>query len=119
MSRARSFVLVLACAAAPLGVAATACESAPAAPAPHSYDFAVEGMHCDACSTAITAKLKSLPGVQAVQVDHESGAAKVEVLGDTPTPAEILEEIDKLGYEAASVEAPAAKPDSKPNAPAS
>lgn len=60
--------------------------------------FAVEGMHCDGCSSAITATLKKFDGVTDASADHEAGEAQVVY---NPSKAEVEEfktAIEKLGY---------------------
>jgi copper chaperone CopZ len=43
-----------------------------------SISFAIEGMDCAACATAIENKLKNLPGVHRAQVSYEEGRAEIE-----------------------------------------
>lgn len=75
---------------------------------PQTVTFEVDGMVCESCSEAITAKVAGLEGVSACTVDHEAGTAVV-----TFTPGEgamdpdrgealatIEDEIESLGYEA-------------------
>ncbi len=60
--------------------------------------FTVEGMHCDGCSSTITATLKKIDGVTDASADHEAGSA---VATYNPRKAEVDElraEIEKLGY---------------------
>ena len=50
----------------------TAC----AAPKMVGTHFTVEGMHCDACSSAITSTLEKTEGVVEASADHELGWAE-------------------------------------------
>jgi copper chaperone CopZ len=60
--------------------------------------FTIEGMHCDACSSAITAALEKTPGVVEASADYERGTA-VAVYHSREAEAETLKaEIEKLGY---------------------
>ncbi len=60
--------------------------------------FTVEGMHCDGCSSAITAVLEKFDGVSKASADHEAGVAEATY---NPRKAEVEElkaAIEKLGY---------------------
>ncbi len=60
--------------------------------------FTVEGMHCDACSSAITTALEKTEGVVEASADHETGTADV-VYHARQVEVEALEaEIEGLGY---------------------
>lgn len=60
--------------------------------------FAVDGMHCDSCSTGIVATLEKVEGVLTVSADHEKGSAEA-VYQQTKVKVEELEaEIEKLGF---------------------
>jgi len=60
--------------------------------------FTVEGMHCDACSSAITTSLEKTDGVIEASADHEQGTAEV-VYHSRAVEVETLEdEIESLGY---------------------
>jgi copper chaperone CopZ len=69
--------------------------------------LAIEGMHCQGCVTAITAKVRTLDGVHEVNVSLEDKAASVTL--DRPDRVEnILQAIGSLGYEAAVATGPPA-----------
>lgn len=60
--------------------------------------FTVEGMHCDACSSAITTALEKTEGVVEASADHEQGTADV-VYHSRQIEVEALEvAIEDLGY---------------------
>ncbi len=60
--------------------------------------FTIEGMHCDACSSAITSTLEKSDAVIEVSADHLKGKAEV-VYHSRKVEVETLEaEIEKLGY---------------------
>ena len=60
--------------------------------------FTVEGMHCDGCSSAITASFEKTDGVVEASADHEKGTADV-VYHPRKVEVETLKaEIEKLGY---------------------
>ncbi len=60
--------------------------------------FNVKGMHCDGCSSTITATLERVDGVVSAQADHEKGTAEA-VYRPRKVEVEKLEaEIEKLGY---------------------
>jgi copper chaperone CopZ len=66
--------------------------------------FQVEGMHCDGCSSAITATLKGLDGVVEASADHENGVA-VAVYHPRKVEIEDLKtKIEKLGYTVTAME---------------
>ena len=60
--------------------------------------FTVEGMHCDACSTAIVTTLEKVEGVEGVTADHETGFAAVIYRPRTVDPNALKAEIETLGY---------------------
>lgn len=60
--------------------------------------FTVEGMHCEACSSAITSSLEKMDGVGEASADHETGTAEA-VYNPGKIEAETLKgEIEELGY---------------------
>jgi copper chaperone len=62
--------------------------------------FAVEGMSCEGCVSAVTAAVKDVPGVEDVQVSLESGQAVV-VGGPGKVSAEaVIAAVEKAGYKA-------------------
>ena len=66
--------------------------------------FQVEGMHCDGCSSTITATLEGLDGVVEASADHENGVA-VAVYHPRKVEIEDLKtKIEKLGYTVTGME---------------
>ena len=63
--------------------------------------FPVEGMHCGNCSASIKTTLKKLDGIVAAAVDHTKGTAIVVYQEAKLSPEKIVEEIGKVGYQAA------------------
>jgi copper chaperone len=60
--------------------------------------FAVTGMSCEHCASAIRAEISRLPGITAVDVDVTAGTVRVTgdpVPGDTP----LREAVEEAGYE--------------------
>jgi copper chaperone CopZ len=60
--------------------------------------FAIEGMHCDACSAAITAALEKTDGVVEASADYERGRAEAVYHSREVAPETLKAEIEKLGY---------------------
>lgn len=60
--------------------------------------FVVEGMHCDGCSSAITATLKKIDGVSEASADHEAGVAEATYNPRKADIEELKAAIEKLGY---------------------
>jgi mercuric ion transport protein len=73
-----------------------------AATAPHleRVNFAVEGMDCTACATAIAKKLKDLEGVQSAIVSYEQKQARVEFDASKITVLQLEQAIQDVGYRA-------------------
>ena len=66
--------------------------------------FAVEGMHCDSCSSTITATLKRVDGVVEASADYREGRAEA-VYDPRKVDVEMLKaEIEKLGYTVTGME---------------
>ena len=63
----------------------------------------VEGMTCAHCVSAVSAELRALPGVTAVEVDLRPGeASPVTVTSDAPLdPAAVAAAVDEAGYRVA------------------
>ncbi|MFG1880801.1 heavy-metal-associated domain-containing protein [Micromonospora sp. NPDC049102] len=60
--------------------------------------YAVTGMACAHCVSAVTGELSTLPGVRQVQVDLATGTATVT--SDAPLPDEsVRAAVDEAGYE--------------------
>jgi len=82
-----------------LAMTLTACDGQQADAAPRTVEFAVDGMHCDGCSDAITHRLVELPGVTECIVDHDAGTASIVVVSHDPQiDARIAEAIAGLGF---------------------
>ena len=62
--------------------------------------FAVEGMDCTACATAIEKKLKDLNGVRSAIVSYEQKRATVEFDAGKLTIAQLEQAIQDAGYRA-------------------
>jgi copper chaperone CopZ len=60
--------------------------------------FNVKGMHCDGCSSTITATLERVDGVVSAQADHEKGTAEAIYQPRKVEVEELKAEIEKLGY---------------------
>jgi copper chaperone CopZ len=60
-----------------------------------TIEIKVTGMSCQHCVGAVTQALEGVPGVSAVQVDLESGAARVQ--GDAD-PQALIQSIRDAGY---------------------
>lgn len=61
--------------------------------------YAVAGIHCEHCETAIKNELGAVAGVTAVEVDLE--ARRVTVSGERLDDDALREAIDEAGYEVA------------------
>ncbi len=67
---------------------------------PATTEYHVSGMTCDHCVRAVTTELVMLSGVQAVDVDLDTGT--VTVTSESPLDeAQVREAIDEAGYELA------------------
>jgi mercuric ion transport protein len=75
-------------------------ETAPAAPHLERANFAVEGMDCTACATAVEKKLKDLDGVQSATVSYEQKEARVEFDASKITVSQLEQAIQDIGYRA-------------------
>jgi copper chaperone CopZ len=64
--------------------------------------YAVNGMTCGNCVTAVTAELSRLHGVHEVTVELPTGAVIVESDGPLPID-EVRVAVDEAGYELAGV----------------
>jgi mercuric ion transport protein len=78
-------------------------KQAAAAAVPHleRARFAVEGMDCTACATAIEKKLKTLEGVQNATLSYRQKQATVEFDSDKLSVAQLERAIEDAGYRAA------------------
>ncbi len=64
-------------------------------------DYAVTGMTCQHCVSAVTTELEKLAGVRQVLVDLvPGGTSSVHLISDTvPVEAQVRSAIDEAGYE--------------------
>lgn len=60
--------------------------------------YAVKGMTCGHCASAVTTELQKLKGVLDVQVDLDRGTVEVRSDAPLPRPA-VAGAIDEAGYE--------------------
>ena len=61
-------------------------------------DYAVRGMTCGHCASAVTEEVSRIPGVTGVQVDVAAGRVTVEA--DQPVSAgAVAAAVDEAGYE--------------------
>ena len=79
-------------------------EPASSTPRVNQASFAVEGMDCIACATAIEKKLKSLDGVQSAAVSYEQKRATVEFDAGKVTIAQLEQAIRDAGYRARPIQ---------------
>jgi copper chaperone len=65
--------------------------------------YAIAGMTCGHCVSAVTEELSALPGVREVTVDLVAGGASpVRVVSDSELePTQVRDAIDEAGYELA------------------
>lgn len=67
----------------------------------HQAVIQVEGMTCEGCAATVAQTIRSVPGVQAVQVSHKKREAVVGTESCCPIPKEeILTALEKVGYHA-------------------
>lgn len=64
-------------------------------------DILVRGMTCGHCVSAVTQELKTIDGVQDVQIDlHEGGDSPVVITSDGELdPDAVASAVDEAGYE--------------------
>lgn len=62
-------------------------------------ELKITGMTCSHCQNAVEQALKSVEGVEAVQVDLANGTARVA--GDAPTAA-LVTAVEEEGYKASA-----------------
>lgn len=60
----------------------------------------ISGIHCRSCKTLIETEVDTLPGVKNINVDHKTGEAWVEFDEQKISLKNILEQINKLNYQA-------------------
>lgn len=61
-------------------------------------DLLIEGIHCGACTWLIETQLGRLPGVATVQVDQQSGQARLEWRPEQLRLSEVLQRLVRIGY---------------------
>ena len=66
--------------------------------------FSVKGMHCDNCSSTITATLKRVDGVVEASADHQEGRAEAVYHPRKVDGEKLKAEIEKLGYTVTGME---------------
>ncbi|MEK7146859.1 MAG: heavy metal-associated domain-containing protein [Patescibacteria group bacterium] len=62
--------------------------------------YNIEGMHCGACATGIQMYLSNTEGVKSAVVDYDSKKAEVEYDEDKIKEADIIKNIEELGFSA-------------------
>jgi copper chaperone len=67
-----------------------------------SKTFQLQTLTCPSCINKITAGVKSLPGVEQVEVLFNSSRVKVDCAEDTCSYEDIKNTIEQLGYEVLS-----------------
>jgi copper chaperone CopZ len=65
--------------------------------------FAVQGMDCAACASAVENRMKALDGVRSVSVSFESRRAEIEFDPRSITPSQLKQAIQDAGYDAREV----------------
>jgi len=74
------------------------------APRLEHASFAVEGMDCIACASAIEKKLEALDGVRSATVSYEQKRASVEFDADKVSVAQLEQAIQDAGYRAQPIQ---------------
>ena len=69
-----------------------------------SFTIPIEGMSCGSCVSSVKKKVKSMDGVQDVEVSLEKREAKVSYASSEVSPEEIQKAISELGYKAGKPE---------------
>ena len=75
-------------------------QTAPESKASETLEFAVEEMTCDGCVNSVTTAIKSVPGVQSVEVSLEAKKATVVADRSQVSPQAIEDAVRKAGYKA-------------------
>lgn len=60
----------------------------------------VEGMSCNACVASVKKKLKSMDGIEKVEVSLEHRQVTFAYEADEVTPAQVQQAINEIGYKA-------------------
>ncbi|MCX6743326.1 MAG: heavy-metal-associated domain-containing protein, partial [Candidatus Parcubacteria bacterium] len=58
-------------------------------------NFKIFGLHCQSCKTLIEEEIKSLPGINKIEVDYTKGLANLEYDDEKISLAEIFKAIEK------------------------
>ena len=66
------------------------------------HEFTVRGMNCGGCVKSVTRAVSQVPGVEAVEVSLEKGAASVRYDAAAVGPAAIVAAIEAAGFEASA-----------------
>ncbi len=74
--------------------------------------LAVDGMHCEPCTTAIADAVGKLEGVESVKVELEAAFATVELAPGKTSSQELVATINRLGYTATIIDGPREAPPS-------
>jgi len=65
--------------------------------------FKIDGMHCSSCALSIDMDLEDLEGVKESKTSYAKGETEVEFDSDTVKEEEVVEVIQKLGYQVSPV----------------
>lgn len=63
----------------------------------------IEGMHCSSCAMSIDMDLEDLAGIKSSYTNYAKAVSEVEFDEQTVNIEQIIEQIKKSGYEAASI----------------
>ncbi len=66
-------------------------------------EFAIKGMHCDGCASAVTAAIQALAGVESVEVSLADKKAVVRADEAKVPAAKIEAAVRDAGFEAQSI----------------
>ena len=84
-----------------IGVVVAAIEKSGYGVAHEAFEFAIGGMTCASCVSRVEQAIAKLPGVEKVSVNLATEQASVQSISGTVTTAQIVEAVQKAGYEAA------------------
>lgn len=84
-----------------IGVFLRSEEAGPVVAGQETVRVEIEGMHCEACTTAVTKELAKVEGVVGVHVDYEEARAAVAFKPPMrPEPTELIRAVERAGYRA-------------------
>lgn len=66
----------------------------------NNINFKISGMHCKSCEKLIKMELEEVPGVSDVKIDYNSTKASAKLDPHLSKPADVIEVIKKIGYQA-------------------